>query len=231
MTTASPTRPPGGVLVVDDHQLVAQSLVIALKSRGTTAARCPDVHPPSVLALARSLRPGLVLLDLDLGEDNHGADLIPELRRLGCDVLVFTGSANRFHIASAVAAGAVGWVSKSVSFETLLDRVLDASAGRPVITAAERQSLLTDHEHGRAERRTLIATVGQLTSREWTVLDRLTAGLHADAVAAELHVSIHTVRAHIRSIHTKLGVDSQLAAVALARRADELGLARSIGAR
>ncbi len=228
MTAAAPSVLTGGVLVVDDHQLVAQSLTIALSSRGTTATRCLDVRPKQVLAVAASMRPGLVLLDLDLGEDNDGVDLIPDLRRLGCDVLVFTGSANRFRVCAAVAAGAVGWVSKSVSFDTLLAQVLEAAAGRPVHTAAERQALLLDYEQGRAERRRLFTKVGQLTPREWTVLRRLADGLHADAVAAELNVSVHTVRAQIRSIHTKLDVDSQLAAVAVVQRADGLGLTSSL---
>jgi two-component system, NarL family, nitrate/nitrite response regulator NarL len=231
MTAAAPAQLTGGVLVVDDHQLVSQSLTIALNSRGTAAARCPDVNPDAVLALAASMRPGLVLLDLDLGDDNDGIDLIADLRQLGCDVLVFTGSANRFRVCAAVAAGAVGWVSKTVSFDSLLGQVLNAAAGRPVHTASERQSLLVDYEQGRAERRKLEAALAQLTPREWTVLRRLADGLHADTVATELTVSVHTVRAQIRSIHTKLDVDSQLAAVAVVRRADELGLPNPLSSR
>lgn len=226
--TGDPVPPREGVLVVDDHQLVAQSLTIALASRGTAATRCPDLAPSAVVALASSMQPALVLLDLDLGGQQDGADLIPELRQLGCDVLVFTGSANRFQIASSVAAGAVGWVSKSETFETLLEQVLAAAAGRPVLTAAERQALVGEYRHGRAEREALLTMLRELTPREWTVLRRLADGLHADAVAAQLNVSVHTVRAQIRSIHTKLGVDSQLAAVAVVRRAADLGLADAL---
>lgn len=210
--------------MVDDHTLVAQSLALALNSRGMTATRCPEVDAATVYAMAESRRPSLVLLDLDLGEHLDGADLVAQLRRYGCSVLMFTGSTDRFRIAAAVAAGALGWVSKTVSFETLLEQVMSAARGEQVMTATERASLLADYQRGKAERAALLASLGALSAREWTVLRRLADGVQAEGVAGELHLSVHTVRAQIRSIHVKLGVGSQLAAVAVARRATQLGL-------
>jgi two-component system, NarL family, nitrate/nitrite response regulator NarL len=210
--------------VVDDHALVAQSLTLALRAQGVSATRCESMEPASVLSMARAQRPTLVLLDLDLGDHHDGTELLPDLRAYGADVLVFTGTLDRFRIAAAIASGAVGWVSKTVSFDVLLAQVLDVVAGRQVLSPDERQSLVNEYHRGRAERDALLSKVDKLSSREWTVLQHLADGLHADAVAAELNVSVHTVRAQIRSIHSKLDVDSQLAAVAIVRRAEELGL-------
>lgn len=62
------------------------------------------------------------------------------------------------------------------------------------------------------------ARVASLTHRESQILDALMAGASADAIAVALVVSLPTVRTHIRAILTKLGVSSQLAAVAIACR-------------
>jgi DNA-binding NarL/FixJ family response regulator len=213
------------VLVVDDHALVAHSLAVALRSRGIAATRCPSVRPADVRACAAEMLPRLVLLDLDLGDHVDGSDLIPDLRALGSEVLVFTGTRDRFRIAAAVAAGAVGWLSKSAPFETLLEQVVAAARGVSLMTPAEHQELVAHYHRGRAERATIFDELARLSQRERTVLLLLADGHQAEAVAAQLNVSVHTVRAQIRSIHVKLDVTSQLAAVALVRRAAELGLA------
>jgi two-component system nitrate/nitrite response regulator NarL len=70
-----------------------------------------------------------------------------------------------------------------------------------------------------APQRQRLAPFEQLTVREHEVLLALTLGHSAEEIAEAHYVSITTVRSHIRSILTKLGVNSQLAAVALAVRA------------
>jgi DNA-binding NarL/FixJ family response regulator len=212
------------VLIVDDHALVAQTLALALRTRGMKAAVAADLTPSSVVDLGVATRPELVLLDLDLGGGADGTELIPRLRALGIRVLVVTGSTDRFRLAATVAAGAVGWIDKSVGFDELVDAVEQVARGGELIGLRERCELLAEFRAGRAERSELRGRMGTLAAREHLVLRRLAAGLQAEAVAVELNVSVHTVRAQIRSIHRKLDVTSQLAAVAVARSASEMGI-------
>lgn len=216
------------VLVVDDHELVAASLVLALRADGFDAQRAGSCHLADVLASARSLTPGIVLLDLDLADAGDGAALVPPLRTLGWDVLILTGASAHERIGGAVAAGAAGWVSKSADFAELIATVRDLAAGRPASSPAERAELVasyqesTAHTRQRQKRRAeLTERLSRLSQREREVLEYLAEGLQAGAIAAEFVVSLATIRAQIRAILAKLEVGSQLAATAVLHRARE----------
>jgi DNA-binding NarL/FixJ family response regulator len=86
-----------------------------------------------------------------------------------------------------------------------------------VMAEEERQRLIRLHYAEVDRRRTRRAGLDQLTSRERQVLADLAAGKRAATIAEESVVSLATVRAQIRSILAKLGVSSQLEAVALLR--------------
>jgi DNA-binding NarL/FixJ family response regulator len=214
------------VLVADDHELVAMSLVLALRERRLDAHRCPVTSAEDILAAAGSHQPGVVLLDLDL-DGVDGADLVSPLAALGWAVLVVTGTTRRERVAAAVAHGAEGWVRKSGDLETLLAAVDDLLSGRSVLPEAERAELTAFYrawwrrERGRrAQGDEAALRLERLSERERQVLEALAEGKRAAAIAGESVVSVATVRAQIRSVLTKLDVDSQLAAVALLNSAE-----------
>jgi DNA-binding NarL/FixJ family response regulator len=204
-------KPP--VLVIDDHAIVATSLVLALRGQGFPARRSQVTSEAVILAEAETGERGLALLDMDLGLDVDGADLVVPLRAAGWQVLVVTGSSSRNRIAAAIVAGAIGWVSKAAPFEQLLQAAVNAAAGRSTLSERERHELF-ELARGDQDRTRLL---DRLTTREREVLDRLAAGQRAAKVAEEFVVSVATVRSQIRSILAKLEVGSQLEAVALAR--------------
>ncbi|MBV8934078.1 MAG: response regulator transcription factor [Kutzneria sp.] len=205
----------GPVLIIDDHAIVAISLALALKAEGLEASRCPVDTLDGVLAEAGRLPAGLALVDLELTDGARGADLVGPLRAQGWQVLVLTGTTDRTKIADAVAAGALGWVSKAAPFAELVKAVLSAARGQSVLAETERAELAELHRRSRAEADLL----SRLTARERAVLDRLAEGWRAARIAEESVVSLATVRSQIRSILAKLEVGSQLEAVALARSA------------
>lgn len=207
------------ILVIDDHAIVATSLVLALRAQGIAAKRCPVTSEAAIIAEAESGERGLALLDMDLGLDVDGADLVLPLRAAGWQVLVVTGSSSRNRIAAAVVAGAIGWVSKAAPFEQLVQAAVAAAAGRSTLSEQERRELVELHRGDRDRGRLL----DRLTAREREVLDRLAAGHRAAKVAEEFVVSVATVRSQIRSILAKLEVGSQLEAVALARSGGSSG--------
>jgi two-component system, NarL family, nitrate/nitrite response regulator NarL len=214
------------VLIVDDHALVATTLMMALTSSGIETSVVADPSTAAAVRFALDGRtPGLALVDLDLGTTNdgrqlNGVDLVPVLIELGWRVVILTGNARESEIAAAVAAGAIGWLSKIVPFGDLLDAVRDAVAGRAILPDADRLRLIRLHYEGFTRQRLRRAGLDQLTAREREVLDELVIGKRAAAIAEESVVSLTTVRAQIRSILTKLGVSSQLEAVALLREVE-----------
>src|SRR4051812_13353633 len=123
------------VMLVEDHELMAQGLTLALRAEGFTVE---VVRPPSaenVLAAAAQLRPGLVLLDLDLGEGGSGLPLIAPLRAGGAEVMMLTGVTDRLRLAECVEAGAVALGEKADSFDAVLDKAMRVLAGEQVLAA------------------------------------------------------------------------------------------------
>lgn len=206
--------------IVEDHVLLSQSVAIALRAEGLVVVAADTAGEPELL---RSLEPDasmLVLLDLDLDEPLvDGGRLIRPLRDRKASVLVVTGSHDRMRIAAAVEAGALGWVGKDQPFSDLLAAIMRAAAGDPVLGDGEREELLAQlRRHRTAERRRL-EPFESLTSREQQVLEELAAGKSVERIATDWFVSEATVRSQVRAVLTKLGVRSQLAAVAKAREA------------
>jgi DNA-binding NarL/FixJ family response regulator len=204
------------VLVVEDHALLAQSLVIALNAEGCRARVASLIDRATLLEQVAADRPAVVLLDLNLGALGDGADLVQPLTQLGARVLVVSGTADRLRLAETVEKGAVGFLSKTVPFEQLLRAVLDVVAQRPVLSTARRYELMADLRSARATRSKDLAPFKTLTPKERAVLAALAQGQRAETIAAAAVVSAATVRSQIRSVLAKLGVNSQLEAVALA---------------
>ncbi len=216
---------PGGsfggprVLLVEDHELLGEILVEALHGEGIVAETVAGPTREAILDLAAGFRPTIALLDLDLGPLGAGRELIAPLADLGATVVMLTGSTDRMAHAECLAAGAAGILGKSEPFERILDTVRAVSGGEDVVSADERHALLTELRMKRLEERTRLEPFERLTRREREVLRSLAAGLRAAEIADRSYVSVETVRSQIRAILVKLGASSQLAAVAMARRA------------
>lgn len=207
------------LLIVEDHELLAGTMALALRQRGLEVHTAAGPSPDAVVDTARQLAPVLVLLDLELGPPlGSGLDLIRPLTEAGARVVMVTGVTERARLGACVEAGATGLVSKAGGFEVLVETVQRAAEGTPLLRDDERQALLDEVRHSRRTDRDRLAPFGALSPREQAVLARLLDGESAETIAERTYVSVATVRSHIRAILLKLGVNSQLAAVALARR-------------
>jgi len=206
------------VLVVDAHELMGTALVTTLRASGVDAYACtPATLPGPLPALRRS---NVVLVHIDPGSCPIGqVTLVKALSDRGLYVLLLDGGADPQATAAAVAAGAVGRISKSAPFAALLQALEAAAHGRPVMSDADRQHWLDLDRRRQLRAHQEQRVTSELTPRERTVLQRLAGGHKAAVIAAENGVSLETVRSQIRSIRVKLGVSSQLEAVALLRGA------------
>jgi DNA-binding NarL/FixJ family response regulator len=208
------------VVIVDDHGLLAQSLVFALRAEGLPVERCREISAEAITDAVNRARPDLVLLDLDIGgELGSSLSLIPSLTDRDTKVVMLTGVTDGIRLAQCVQAGAVGIIAKSEPFEALIGGVKQALAAGTLLSQNEREEHLAElRRHGVSERHRLALFV-QLTRREKQVLAALMNGMTAEQIAAEWVVAMSTVRSQIRNLLIKLGVNSQLAAVVMAQRA------------
>lgn len=207
------------VLIVEDHELLAQSLVLALRAEGVPTETLKPQSVDQILKMAEEMRPGVVLLDLELGgEIGDSIPLIAPLEELGAQVMMVTGVTDRVRLAECLEAGATGLINKSTPFDQLVESVREVAELGSLVPPQQRHELLGELRRQRAADRERLAPFERLTSREQHVLGGLIEGKSAETIADDSFVSLATVRSQIRAILLKLEVNSQLAAVALARK-------------
>ncbi len=206
------------VLIVEDHALLAQSLMFALRAEGLSVALADDLSAEGILVASRRHQPDIVLLDLDIGgELGTSLSLIGVLQERGARVVMVTGVTDRGRLGACIEAGAIGLISKADPFEELVEGVKEAVTLGTLLSPAQRDDLLAELRRQRTEAARSRRRFEQLTPREAQVLGGLIDGLTADQIARRSVVSLATVRSQIRAVLLKLGVHTQLAAVALAR--------------
>ena len=211
------------ILIVDDHPLLAVGLQLALRSGGWEVQVANGPTADAVLESARAFEPACVLLDLHLGELGNGRDLIGPLRAMSQTVVMLTGETDRLLLAACLEAGADGWIGKGAFLDEVVALIEDALAGRPLVGVAQRHEMLDDLRVHRASLERSRSPFESLTRREQRVLGALIDGLSADEIAEGQFVAVTTVRSQVQAILRKLGVRSQLAAVATANRAGWTG--------
>jgi DNA-binding NarL/FixJ family response regulator len=207
------------VLIVDDHALVAIGLQLALCARGWEVQTTDGPTASDVLDLARRFEPQVVLLDIDLGEEiGTGIHLIEPLRAAGALVVMLTAETRRAVLAACLEQGAAGWIGKGVFLDQVVNSLQDVLDCTPLIGCAAREAMLDELRIERAGMRKALTPFERLTMREREVLAALVDGLSAEEIAETQFVALTTVRSQIRAVLQKLGVRSQLAAVAHANR-------------
>jgi DNA-binding NarL/FixJ family response regulator len=207
------------LVIVDDDVIVREALAMALAGHGFDVVALEDLAPEAVVAAASEAAPQVVLLDYHLGSGN-GRDLIaPLVEATGATVLLLTSSDDPEVLGTSLEAGAAGTLQKRQALQDLLDSIVLAAAGHTVQRPQERDDLIAAAHARQDERERLLAPFEELSRREASVLDGLVEGLSAEQIAERDFVSLPTVRTQIQAVLRKLGVTSQLAAVAEARRA------------
>jgi NarL family two-component system response regulator LiaR len=204
MNQSTPIR----VLLVDDHAVVLEGLVMVLSRFddlelvGTASGGAEGV------ALAAELQPDVVLLDLSM-PDVDGAEAT---RRIRADqpqskVLALTAFLEHRLVTEVIEAGATGYLLKSASGNELAEAIRTVASGGTILATGVLSLLATPPD-----------TIGHdLTPRELDVLDHLANGLSNKHIAAELGLSSGTVRIHVSNVLAKLQVENRTAAAMLAR--------------
>jgi two-component system, NarL family, nitrate/nitrite response regulator NarL len=215
---------PTRVALVEDHVLLAESLYVALTAEGfearPIAVPADAVDASVLLPPILEQRPHVVLLDLDLGAAGDGISLIAPLTRADSAVVVVTASTEEARWGHCLANGARTVLAKSSSLDRIVDTVRQVTGGEPPMPEAQRYELIQTWYRKRQDDQGVRARFGRLTPREEEVLAALTAGKRVRDIASESFVSEATVRTQVKSVLAKLGVTSQIAAVAFARELD-----------
>ena len=219
-TDARPTISSANVLIVDDHDLVAMSLALCLRSEGMHAERHAARSRDGILTAVATLVPGVVLLDLDLGrgpdgEPIDGTTLVAGLCRNGWRVIVLSATNDDARIGRALHAGALTCVPKTAALPVLITAIRRATQGLEVMHPERRRYYVAKYLQQQEQAQAVERRLARLTDRERAVLEQLARGRRAQSIAEEFRVSLATTRTQIRAVLQKLEVNGQLEAVAL----------------
>lgn len=184
------------VLIIDDHAIVRDGLARLLAADGDHAvSNAADGR--EALSLARTLRPELIVLDLNL-PGLGGLELLRRLVQLGsARILVLSMHAEPLYARRALDAGAAGYVSKNVAPDELLTAVRRVAAGGRYVEAEIAQALALGDG---AE------TLAALSPRELEMMRLLANGSSLAEIAAALGIGYKTVANSLTLIKSKLGV-------------------------
>lgn len=199
------------ILLADDHPVVRAGLRAMLSGAPDLDVIAEASTPERAVALATELTPDVVLMDLQFGTNQTGADATRRIRALQEPpaVLVLTNYDTDSDILGAVEAGASGYLLKDAPPEELIAAIHAAAAGETALAPTIAGRLLAR----------LRFPQPSLSTRETEVLRLVADGATNNEIATRLHISDSTVKSHLVHIYTKLDVSSRTAAVASARDA------------
>jgi two-component system nitrate/nitrite response regulator NarL len=187
------------VYVADDHPVFRDGVVLALRRRPEFEVVGHADNGRTALEEIRTLRPDVAVLDVRMpGLDGHAILRAVQRDDLPTRVVLLSASVLAPEAKSALASGAMAYLSKEVTRETISDAVAAASRG---------ERLDGEQVEAVVERRIL-------SPRELEVLRLTAGGQSAPSIGRELHLSPETVKTHLKNVYDKLGVSDRAAAVA-----------------
>ena len=199
------------IIICDDQRLLLEALASTLAAYGHTveAATC---SPADAVAAVRLHDPDVLLLDLHF-PDADGLDTAEEVveSHPRTKVVVLTGSDDLEAVRRALQIGVAAYIRK----DQRIDHILQ------VLERVRRGEIAVDDSLVRRLARSDTALprprsqVDDLTAREWDIARLLEQGLSTPEIMADLGISKSTVRSHVQTILSKLGVHSRIQAVAL----------------
>lgn len=206
---------PIRVLIADDHALFRDGLRRILGDFPDLTVVGVAANGAAAVDLATRLQPDVIVMDVRM-PGMSGPEATRQLRAVApaCRVLMLTVSERDADLFAAVKAGARGYLLKSVEAGELVAAIRRVHAGEAVVAPAMAVKLL--EEFSALATRGASAAAEPLTERESAVLRAVARGLSNKEIAAELGLSEHTVKTHLRHILDKLHLRSRAHAAAYA---------------
>jgi two-component system NarL family response regulator len=214
------------ILIADDHSLFREGLARVLNEAPGMSVVASVSNGLEALSRAAEFKPDVVLMDVNMPKLG-GVEATRQLRKIHpqASVLMLTISEDEHDLYAAIRAGARGYLLKSASAAELIDGIRRVYAKEAILTPGMAAKLLNefasispaptslDGDDDRVD-----VNAGVLTEREREVLQWVARGMTNKEIGAQLSLSPHTIKAHIRTILEKLHVRSRAEAAAWATR-------------
>jgi two-component system, NarL family, response regulator len=196
------------ILIADDHPIIREGLSAILRSENDIELIAEAVDGAQACELYDRHLPNVLMLDLRMPEKD-GLQVITELmstRRPKPQIIVMSAYETEDDIRRAFRAGAKGYLVKGTQPEQILEAVRRVAKGE-ALASSKIASVFTES-----------LARPELSYRELQVLKQLATGKNNKEIARELQITEHTVKAHVRSILSKLHAVGRAEAVSTAMR-------------
>jgi NarL family two-component system response regulator LiaR len=198
------------VMLVDDHNVVRSGLATFLRAYDDLALVGEARNGQEAVSLCRKETPDVILMDLMMPE----MDGIAATRAILADypqvkIIAMTSFEEESLVQGVLAAGAISYLLKNVTAGELAKAIRDAVSGKSTLSPEAARVLIQSTRPSKEP-------APDLTEREREVLNLVVQGKSNQQIAEALVISIATVKAHISSILSKLGVSSRAEAIAFA---------------
>lgn len=220
-------RDPLRVAIVDDDQLVRMALRLVLDGEPDLTVVAEAADGDAAITAVEDNRPDVVLMDVRMpGRDGLAATGEILTRHAPPRVLVLTTFDSDQLVLGALRAGALGFVLKDTPPAQIVDAVRTVADGNPALSPAATARLIAaatgpgSSEAQRSSRTAAAQRLSTLTERELDTARAIADGLGNPEIAARLHVSVATVKAHIGSVLGKLAVDNRVQIALVVRDAE-----------
>lgn len=202
------------IVLIDDHTLFRKGLAELLERHGKVSVVAMSGNAHETRQILDEHKPDVAVIDLNMPEID-GITLLGQLRAEGYSlpILLLTVSDAQDDLASALRAGARGYLLKNMEPDEVEDAILRAARGETVVAAEMTGKLvsLLDQKQGTSD-----SMLAQLTQREREILTYLSRGQSNKAIARALDISHDTVKLHVRHILAKLNLSSRVEAAVFA---------------
>ena len=199
---------PIRVMIVDDHGMVRRGLSAYLASESDITVVGEARDGQEAIQICEDEQPDVILMDLIMPELGGVAAIrIINKRWPSIRIVALTSFQEKELVQEALKAGAISYLLKNVSGPDLAEGIRDSYAGRPMLAKEAVAALIQAEDEDDLGK--------DLTLREREVLSLLCRGLTNPEIALQLSVSRSTVKAHVSSILSKLGVSNRSEAIAL----------------
>ncbi|MFI5720568.1 response regulator [Nocardia sp. NPDC051750] len=221
-------RKPVRVVIVDDDQLVRMALRLVIDGEPDLTVVAEAADGDTAIRVVGEQRPDVVLMDVRM----PGRDGLATTRELltATDppaVLMLTTFDSDELVLGALRAGALGFVLKDTPPARIADAVRTVASGNPVLSpAATARVIVAATGPGSAQARSASRDAARkrlatLTERELDTARAIADGLGNPDIAARLHVTVATVKAHTGNLFTKLAVENRVQIALLVRDAEQ----------